>query len=135
MVNITASLMTLLAVASLAAAAPASFEPQSNLPANPLEKRVADCRDDNFGIWKRGKVHKTHAGNASLLQPLTWMTHSLQMQQDASTNSPHWATKHVQEAARGAGLIMDKCSRGDGTVMGQNNAWASRCLSIMILGK
>ncbi|KEQ93716.1 hypothetical protein AUEXF2481DRAFT_41457 [Aureobasidium subglaciale EXF-2481] len=80
MVNIRSSLTTLLAVAFLAAAAPASFEPQSNLPANPLEKRAADCRDDNFGIWKRGKVHKTHAGNASLVQPLTWMTHSLQMQ-------------------------------------------------------
>jgi len=40
-----------------------------------------------------------------------------------------------QEAARGAGLIMDQCSRGDGTVMGENHAWASRCLLIHILGE
>jgi len=40
-----------------------------------------------------------------------------------------------QEAARGAGLIMDQCSRGDGTVMGENHAWASRCLLIHVLGE
>lgn len=38
-----------------------------------------------------------------------------------------------KEAARSAGLIMDKCSRGDGTVMGETHAWASRCLLIRIL--
>jgi hypothetical protein len=42
---------------------------------------------------------------------------------------------YSQEAARGAGLIMDKCSRGDGTVMGENHAWASRCLLIHILAE
>jgi hypothetical protein len=44
-------------------------------------------------------------------------------------------SSHSQEAARGAGLIMDQCSRGDGTVMGENHAWASRCLLIHILAE
>ncbi|KAG9711736.1 hypothetical protein KCU77_g24428, partial [Aureobasidium melanogenum] len=54
MVNITASLMTLLAVASFAAAAPAPFEPQSDIPASIFEKRAVSCRDDNYANWKRG---------------------------------------------------------------------------------
>jgi hypothetical protein len=56
MVNITSSLMTLLAVASFAAAAPTPLEPQSEVPAHIFEKRAVDCRDDNFGVWKRGNV-------------------------------------------------------------------------------
>jgi hypothetical protein len=44
-------------------------------------------------------------------------------------------TLYSQEAARGAGFIMDQCSRGDGTVMGENHAWASRCLLIHILAE
>jgi hypothetical protein len=56
MVNITTSLMTVLAVASFTAAAPTSLEPQSEVPAHIFEKRAVDCRDDNFGVWKRGNV-------------------------------------------------------------------------------
>jgi hypothetical protein len=56
MVNITTSLMTILAVASFTAAAPTSLEPQSEVPAHIFEKRAVDCRDDNFGVWKRGNV-------------------------------------------------------------------------------
>lgn len=56
MVNITASLMTLLAVASFAAAAPAPVEPQTEVPANILEKRAVSCRDDGPKGWKRGSV-------------------------------------------------------------------------------
>jgi hypothetical protein len=56
MVNITTSLMALLAAASFAAAAPTSLEPQSEVSAHIFEKRAVDCRDDNFGVWKRGNV-------------------------------------------------------------------------------
>lgn len=56
MVNITAFLMTLLAVASFAAAAPAPIEPQSEVPASILEKRDVSCRDDNYDFWERGSV-------------------------------------------------------------------------------
>ncbi|SPJ71949.1 uncharacterized protein FTOL_01677 [Fusarium torulosum] len=30
-----------------------------------------------------------------------------------------------KDVARGAGLIMDRCTRGDGTVRGQNPAWGN----------
>lgn len=56
MVNITASLMTLLAVASFAAAAPAPIQPQSEVPTNILEERAVSCRDDGPKGWKRGSV-------------------------------------------------------------------------------
>jgi hypothetical protein len=56
MVNITASLTALLAIASLTAAAPTSLEPQSDIPTHIFEKRAVDCRDDNFNVWKRGNV-------------------------------------------------------------------------------
>jgi hypothetical protein len=56
MVNIAASFMTLLAIASFTAAAPTSLEPQSNVPTHIFEKRAVDCRDDNFNVWKRGNV-------------------------------------------------------------------------------
>jgi hypothetical protein len=56
MVNITASLMTLLAIASFTAAAPTSLEPQSDVPTHIFEKRAVSCRDDNFNRWKRGNV-------------------------------------------------------------------------------
>lgn len=56
MVNITASIMTLLAVASITAAVPAPIEPQSEVPTNILEKRAVSCRDDGPKGWKRGSV-------------------------------------------------------------------------------
>lgn len=56
MVNITSSLITLLAVASFAAAAPAPIEPQSRVPASMLEKRDVSCREDNYDSWERGLV-------------------------------------------------------------------------------
>lgn len=37
-----------------------------------------------------------------------------------------------QDVARGAGFIMDKCSRGDGKVRGQNEAWANGNLLVDI---
>ena len=37
--------------------------------------------------------------------------------------------------ARGAGKIMDSCSRSDGTVMGQNAAFGNGYFMITILGK
>jgi hypothetical protein len=73
MINITSSLMALLAVASFTAAAPTSLEPQSEVPAHIFEKRAVDCRDDNFGVWKRGNVcHPLiKIGSISLLTHLT----------------------------------------------------------------
>jgi hypothetical protein len=56
MVNITASFMTFLAIASFTAAAPTSLEPQSDVPTHIFEKRAVSCRDDNFNVWKRGNV-------------------------------------------------------------------------------
>lgn len=59
MVNITASFMTLMAIASFTAAAPTSLEPQSDIPAHIFEKRAVSCRDDNYDVWKRGNVRRT----------------------------------------------------------------------------
>ncbi|CAJ0542593.1 Ff.00g001560.m01.CDS01 [Fusarium sp. VM40] len=42
------------------------------------------------------------------------------------------ATSTCQDVARGAGFIMDKCSRGDGKVRGQNEAWANGNLLVDI---
>ncbi|KAF5618713.1 hypothetical protein F52700_12233 [Fusarium sp. NRRL 52700] len=41
-------------------------------------------------------------------------------------------TSSCQEVARGAGVIMDKCSRGDGRVRGANPAWGNGNLLVDI---
>jgi hypothetical protein len=62
--------MTLLAIASFTAAAPTSLEPQSDVPAHIFEKRAVDCRDDNFGVWKRGNVRCYTTNMVSI----SWLT-------------------------------------------------------------
>ncbi|KAH8204569.1 hypothetical protein TruAng_001198 [Truncatella angustata] len=42
------------------------------------------------------------------------------------------AQSTCQEVARGAGLILDRCSRGDGTVRGANEAWGNGNLLVDI---
>ncbi|KAK7425871.1 hypothetical protein QQZ08_007585 [Neonectria magnoliae] len=42
------------------------------------------------------------------------------------------ATASCEAVARGAGLIMDRCSRGDGKVRGQNPAWGNGHLMVDI---
>ncbi|KAH0290356.1 hypothetical protein M436DRAFT_80695 [Aureobasidium namibiae CBS 147.97] len=149
MVNITASFMTLLAAASLAVAAPASLEPQSNVPAHIFEKRAVSCRDDNYDIWKRGNTAdaarcitelaalggQACQGSVSGIVFKKCGNTIIHGQNVCAPSEGNLATATCQEAARGAGLIMDQCSRGDGTVMGENHAWASRCLLIHILGE
>ncbi|RGP78706.1 hypothetical protein FLONG3_3161 [Fusarium longipes] len=45
----------------------------------------------------------------------------------------HLTTKSsCKDVARGAGLIMDRCTRGDGTVRGQNPAWGNGNLMVDI---
>lgn len=39
------------------------------------------------------------------------------------------------DVARGAGKVMDNCSRGDGTVMGQNPAFGNGNLIVTIRGR
>ncbi|KAI4854124.1 hypothetical protein E4T44_00383 [Aureobasidium sp. EXF-8845] len=169
MVNITASFMTFLAIASFTAAAPTSLEPQSDVPTHIFEKRAVSCRDDNFNVWKRGNT----ADAARCITELAALGGQacqgsvsgtvfkkcgntiIHGQNVCAPSEGNLATAtwyvflvlrwtfvimiadipYSQEAARGAGLIMDKCSRGDGTVMGENHAWASRCLLIHILAE
>ncbi|KAF5685723.1 hypothetical protein FDENT_6058 [Fusarium denticulatum] len=42
------------------------------------------------------------------------------------------ATSSCKDVARGAGLIMDRCSRGDGKVRGANPAWGNGHLLVDI---
>ncbi|KAF4460673.1 hypothetical protein FALBO_12540 [Fusarium albosuccineum] len=42
------------------------------------------------------------------------------------------STSSCQDVARGAGQIMDNCSRGDGKVKGQNPAWGNGNLIVDI---
>ncbi|KAG9513901.1 hypothetical protein KCV07_g8489, partial [Aureobasidium melanogenum] len=149
MVNITASLMTLLAVASLTAAAPAPFETQSEVSTNILEKRAVSCRDDGPSGWKRGSsadaarciTELAALGNQACTAGISGTLFKkcgntiIHGQNVCAPSEGATATATCQEAARGAGLIMDQCSRGDGTVMGENHAWASRCLLIHILAE
>ncbi|KAJ4168712.1 hypothetical protein NW754_010640 [Fusarium falciforme] len=46
--------------------------------------------------------------------------------------SDRTATSPCQAVARGAGLVMDRCSRGDGKVRGQNPAWGNGNLMVDI---
>ncbi|KAG9944967.1 hypothetical protein KCU85_g7623, partial [Aureobasidium melanogenum] len=147
MVNITASLMTLLAVASFAAAAPAPIQPQSEVPTNILEERAVSCRDDGPKGWKRGSsadaarciTELAALGSQDCTASVSGTLFKkcgdtiIHGQNVCAPSEGLTATATCQEAARGAGLIMDQCSRGDGTVMGENHAWASRCLLIHIL--
>ncbi|KAI4854290.1 hypothetical protein E4T44_00271 [Aureobasidium sp. EXF-8845] len=149
MVNITASFMTLLAIASFTAAAPTSLEPQSDVPTHIFEKRAVSCRDDNFNVWKRGNTadaarcitQLAALGGQACQGSISGTVFKkcgntiIHGQNVCAPSEGNLATATCQEAARGAGLIMDKCSRGDGTVMGENHAWASRCLLIHILAE
>ncbi|KAM0196150.1 hypothetical protein ACHAPI_005877 [Fusarium lateritium] len=40
-------------------------------------------------------------------------------------SSSQTSSSSCKDVARGAGLIMDRCTRGDGTVRGQNPAWGN----------
>ncbi|KAM5350271.1 hypothetical protein ACJ41O_006776 [Fusarium nematophilum] len=46
--------------------------------------------------------------------------------------SDQTSTSTCQEVARGAGLVMDRCSRADGKVRGQNPAWGNGHLLVDI---
>ncbi|KAI4726290.1 hypothetical protein E4T49_05915 [Aureobasidium sp. EXF-10728] len=146
MVNIKASVMVVFAATSFVAAAPA--EPRSAVPRSPLEARSdVDCRDDNWDRWTRGNTNEAVQcinqlaalgdqaceAAASAVQFCRY-GNTVIMGMSRKPIASDIASSRCQDVARGAGLIMDACTRGDGTVMGQNPAWGNGNLLITIVG-
>ncbi|GAB1310114.1 hypothetical protein MFIFM68171_00324 [Madurella fahalii] len=130
MVNMKAQLLSLLALATLTAAAPAS----ENI--NPLQPRAVDCRDD-LGESSLARASEAAecinylaslgaqacvasvSGTSFCRRGQTQITGLSLLGGGDSTRSS------CQNVARGAGQIMDLCTRGDGTVRGQTPAWGN----------
>ncbi|RDL37124.1 uncharacterized protein BP5553_04557 [Venustampulla echinocandica] len=123
MVNLAAPIQSLLAAASLA-------------EASSLETRTADCRDDHPKDPRRinelaaldlkcvtnaiGTVFR-RCGNTIIVG----------MAIGSGANLPTISSP-CKDVARGAGQIMDACSRADGTVMGQAPAWGNGSMILSV---
>ncbi|RBR25029.1 uncharacterized protein FIESC28_02153 [Fusarium coffeatum] len=130
MVNFVASVTLLLSAASAVVAVPSA-----------LEKRKVTCRDDRPASELANVNEAVACINylASLgSQPCVATVSGQSFCRRGNTQitglarNGNTATSTCQEVARGAGFIMDKCSRGDGKVRGANEAWANGNLLVDI---
>ncbi|KAI7759093.1 hypothetical protein LZL87_013946 [Fusarium oxysporum] len=111
MVKFASYFALLLTVASSALAVPSI-----------LEKRKVTCRDD---------LPASSLANVNL-QQLSLIIRRGNTQITGLARGGNTATSSCKDVARGAGFIMDKCSRGDGKVRGANEAWANGNLLVDI---
>ncbi|KAI6752416.1 hypothetical protein HG530_013785 [Fusarium avenaceum] len=130
MVNFVASIALLLTAASSVVAVPNTIEARKvscmdNLPADSLAnvKEAVECINYLASLGNQPCVAKV-SGQSFCRRGNTQIT-------GLARNGPS-ATSTCQDVARGAGFIMDKCSRGDGKVRGQNEAWANGNLLVDI---
>ncbi|KIL87331.1 hypothetical protein FAVG1_09035 [Fusarium avenaceum] len=130
MVNFVASIALLLTTASSVVAVPNTIEARKlscldNLPADSLAnvKEAVECINYLASLGNQPCVAKV-SGESFCRRGNTQIT-------GLARKGPS-ATSTCQDVARGAGFIMDKCSRGDGKVRGQNEAWANGNLLVDI---
>ncbi|KAM0410801.1 hypothetical protein ACHAPD_010612 [Fusarium lateritium] len=130
MVNFVTSITILLTAASAVVAAP-----------DTLEKRAVACRDDrpNSELANANEAAACIVNLASLgSQPCVATISGQSFCRRGDTQITGLArgaptrTSTCQEVARGAGFILDKCTRGDGKVRGANEARANGNLLVDI---
>ncbi|KAG7406284.1 hypothetical protein Forpe1208_v014475 [Fusarium oxysporum f. sp. rapae] len=129
MVKFASYFALLLTVASSALAVPSI-----------LEKRKVTCRDDLPASSLANVREAVECINylASLNQPCVATISGQSFCRRGNTQitglarGGNTATSSCKDVARGAGFIMDKCSRGDGKVRGANEAWANGNLLVDI---
>ncbi|RGP67602.1 hypothetical protein FSPOR_5789 [Fusarium sporotrichioides] len=123
MVNFVTSITILLTAASTVVAVP-----------HTLEKREVTCRDDrpNSELANANEAAACIDYLASLgSQPCVATISGQSFCRRGNTQITGIArgaterTATCQQVARGAGLILDKCTRGDGKVRGANEAWGN----------
>ncbi|KAH7174151.1 uncharacterized protein B0J16DRAFT_375072 [Fusarium flagelliforme] len=122
MVNFIASVTLLLTAASAAVAIPA------------LQKREVTCRDD-LPEWTLANVNEAvecinylaSLGSQACVATISGQSYCRRgdTQITGLSRKGNTQTNTCQEVARSAGLIMDRCSRGDGKVRGANEAWGN----------
>ncbi|KAG8672245.1 hypothetical protein FPOAC2_05617 [Fusarium poae] len=130
MVNFVTSITLLLTAASAVVASP-----------NALEKRKVTCRDDlpNSELANAKEAAACIDYLASLgSKPCVATVSGQSFCRRGNTQITGLArgaptrTSTCQDVARGAGFILDKCTRGDGKVRGANEAWANGNLLVDI---
>ncbi|KAF4453709.1 hypothetical protein F53441_3718 [Fusarium austroafricanum] len=128
-----ASVTLLLAMASSALATPHTLEPRKvscmdHLPANTLANvnEAVECINYLASLGNQRCVAGV-SGQSFCRRGNTQITGLAVRLPSGQT-----ASASCQAVARGAGFIMDKCSRGDGKVRGQNEAWAVGTLMVDI---
>ncbi|KAK6538579.1 hypothetical protein TWF694_010157 [Orbilia ellipsospora] len=134
MVKLSISIFSLLATAALAAAVPTP---------NEIFKRDVTCRDDlkadslarvdeaveciNYLASLGGQdCVATVSGQSFCRRGQTQITGLSRL------GGGQNAVSSCQDVARGAGQILDRCTRGDGTVRGANEAWGNGNLLVDI---
>ncbi|QPC59212.1 hypothetical protein HYE67_001443 [Fusarium culmorum] len=134
MVNFVTSITLLLTAVSTVVALP-----------NTLEKRAVTCRDDlpNSELANANEAaacidYLASLGNQACVATISGQSFcrrgNTQITGLARGAPTRTSTCYLcsQEVARGAGLILDRCTRGDGKVRGANEAWGNGNLLVDI---
>ncbi|KAF5608577.1 hypothetical protein FOVSG1_005871 [Fusarium oxysporum f. sp. vasinfectum] len=134
MVNFITSLAILLTAASSALAAPQPLEARDdtscmdNLPGNTLANvnEAVECINYLASLGDQACVAGV-SGQSFCRRGNTQITGlAVGLNSDQTSSSP------CRDVARGAGLVMDRCTRADGKVRGQNPAWGNGHLMVDI---
>ncbi|RSL84623.1 hypothetical protein BHE90_000764 [Fusarium euwallaceae] len=133
MVNFITSAALLLTAATSTLAVPQGLEARApscmdNLPGNTLANinEAVECINYLASLGNQACVAGV-GGQSFCRRGNTQITGiAVGLPSHQSTSSP------CQAVARGAGLVMDRCSRADGKVRGQNPAWGNGHLMVDI---
>ncbi|KAF4456559.1 hypothetical protein FALBO_15381 [Fusarium albosuccineum] len=133
MVNIITPITLLLTVASTALAVPHTLEARDvscmdNLPGDTLANINEAVECINYLASLGGQACTGGVSGTSFCRRGNTQITGLAV----GLPSDKTATASCQDVARGAGLVMDRCSRGDGKVRGQNPAWGNGHLMVDI---
>ncbi|KAJ4320926.1 hypothetical protein N0V84_005630 [Fusarium piperis] len=133
MVNLITSVTLLLTVATSTLAAPNTLEKRApscmdNLPGSTLANinEAFECINYLASLGNQACTAGV-SGTSFCRRGNTQITGlAVGLPSDKTSTSP------CQAVARGAGLVMDRCSRADGKVRGQNPAWGNGHLMVDI---
>ncbi|KAM0426053.1 hypothetical protein ACHAPT_008684 [Fusarium lateritium] len=133
MVNLITSVTLLLTVASSALAVPHTIEERDpscmdHLPADSLANINEAVECINYLASLGGQDCTAGVSGTSFCRRGNTQITGLAV----GLNSDQTSTSSCEAVARGAGLVMDRCSRGDGKVRGQNPAWGNGHLMVDI---
>ncbi|KAJ1325376.1 hypothetical protein MN608_08567 [Microdochium nivale] len=138
MVNFISALSVAFGLVAVASALPAASSGASII----LESRDVSCLD-NLGQGSLARQNEAaecinylaSLGNQACVSSVNAVSFCRRGETQItgiSKTGHNGATSSCQNVARAAGAIMDRCSRGDGTVRGQNEAWGNGNLLVDI---